>query len=421
MQDTVKCTGVDAKGYGKIYKYSMRDSSLPLLAKTLLAYLCSYAGSGYTAFPHREKVISDIGINKDTFCKHIKTLETRGYINRHKTFSGTVYEIKQAITDTNGARLELKQMGYGTVPKLVMLDASLSAKAKGLYAYFCSFAGAGKEAWPKGSTIMFDLKVSSNSLSKYLRELVEKGYVTAVQGYENGRYTQNTYKLNDVVKAPCIRSTVKARGKKKPHLVVSDVVENFIEISNQEKATSEKVMSEKTVYQKTGRRNIKNNSTRNISLSCDKESKDKKNNLAYARDGIVENRSFALSKKEVKELIGYMALYSECIQWASLKEQLGHFPKRTGRERFLQYGRFVLDEVVAQLFSLFKATSENVLVGNQLYRRTELLQGLMDAIDYETIRTLYLDVVDRGSRIKNVKKYLQASVLNLALAGTQRF
>ena len=58
---------IDSKGYGKIYKSVMRDRNLPLLAKTIYAYFCAYAGCGCQAFPKREKILNDLQINKDTF------------------------------------------------------------------------------------------------------------------------------------------------------------------------------------------------------------------------------------------------------------------------------------------------------------------------------------------------------------------
>ncbi len=65
---------IDAKGYGKIYKTVMRNRSLPLLAKTIYAYLCAYAGCGDSAFPKREKILRDLQMNKDTFTKHLARL-----------------------------------------------------------------------------------------------------------------------------------------------------------------------------------------------------------------------------------------------------------------------------------------------------------------------------------------------------------
>ena len=42
-------------------------------------------------------------------------------------------------------------MGYGIIPKYVMLDPDLTIEAKAIYAYFCSFAGSGNTAFPSRS------------------------------------------------------------------------------------------------------------------------------------------------------------------------------------------------------------------------------------------------------------------------------
>jgi len=47
---------IDSRGYGKIYKAIMRNQALPLLAKTIYAYFCAYAGNGTKAFPKRDKI-----------------------------------------------------------------------------------------------------------------------------------------------------------------------------------------------------------------------------------------------------------------------------------------------------------------------------------------------------------------------------
>jgi hypothetical protein len=52
----------------------------------------------------------------------------------------------------------VNSMGYGTIPKMVMRDRRLSATAKCIYAYFCSYAGAVKRS--PGELIIFDLQVT---------------------------------------------------------------------------------------------------------------------------------------------------------------------------------------------------------------------------------------------------------------------
>ena len=422
--DKVKVTGVDAKGYGKVYKLAMRDTTLSLVAKALLAYLCSYAGSGTSAFPRREKILRDMGINKDTFCKYMKALEQQSYITRHKTNSGSVYEIMQFVTGVNGAQIEVKSAGYGTIPKLVMLDSNLSAKAKGLYAYLCSFAGSGKSAWPKVATVLRDLSVSRNSYNKYLDELVGIGYISAAQKHESGRYGSNVYTLNETVFAPISNSSLqrplKATNQPRPSapIVVENCVENAVETVEIQNSTSEKIVSEKTAPQIFGHRNKNNKSTINSSLSFDKEEKGNKNNLAFTHEKIGVKTSPMMTRKQVKELIGYMDLYAECISWATLKETLGHFKSVGGRERFVKHSKTIVDELANQVFLFFKATGDSVLVGGILRNRESLQAALKHNLDADALSNLCCDTVNRGSEIKSLKNYLKASILNLAVAST---
>ena len=55
---------INSKGYGKIHKAVMRNSVFPLLAKTIYAYICAYAGCGCMAFPKWDKIVRDLQINK---------------------------------------------------------------------------------------------------------------------------------------------------------------------------------------------------------------------------------------------------------------------------------------------------------------------------------------------------------------------
>ena len=85
MADKLLVVGIDEKGYGKIYKLVMRDRDLPLTSKALYAYFCSYCGSGTTAFPSRDKIMSDLHFAKNTYTKHLNNLLTKKYLKRHRT------------------------------------------------------------------------------------------------------------------------------------------------------------------------------------------------------------------------------------------------------------------------------------------------------------------------------------------------
>ena len=216
---------IDAKGYGKIYKTVMRNRSIPLLAKTIYAYLCAYAGCGQSAFPKREKILRDLQINKDTFTKHLARLVKDGYIAKERTAAGNRYLILQSVPalEESPASLEKQNTdflvlenvaahGFGTVPKLVMLDPSLTPQAKAIYAYFASFTGAGTTAFPRRTTIMRELKIgSAGTYYQHFNQLVERGYITVEQQKSGGRFDVCIYRLNRerwIMGCPKNRNTV---------------------------------------------------------------------------------------------------------------------------------------------------------------------------------------------------------------------
>lgn len=67
--------------------------------------------------------------------------------------------------------------------------------AKAVYAYFCSFAGAGDTCFPSREKMCIDLAITKNTLSKYITQLVKNGYITVEQIKENGRFSRNVYTL----------------------------------------------------------------------------------------------------------------------------------------------------------------------------------------------------------------------------------
>ena len=113
---------------------------------------------------------------------------------------------------------KINSAGYGTIPKLVMQDRNLHAMAKALYAYFCSYTGAGNTCFPSRSKICYDLDISIDTFTKYLRDLVSYGYVEVKQVKDNGKFSYNLYtlldtvipcpKISDTGNPPCRESTV---------------------------------------------------------------------------------------------------------------------------------------------------------------------------------------------------------------------
>lgn len=85
--------------------------------------------------------------------------------------------------------------GYGIVPKAVMRDQRLTIDSKAIYAYLVSFAGAGKTAFPRRTTILTDLGLSKTTYYKHFSLLLQYDYIR-VQRKKNGNLlSRNVYVL----------------------------------------------------------------------------------------------------------------------------------------------------------------------------------------------------------------------------------
>ena len=85
--------------------------------------------------------------------------------------------------------------GFGFAPKLVMQDPRLSAIGKAIYCYFCSYAGAGKIAFPRVAKIMSDLKISKDTFYAHFKPLKTYGFIKVEQTRIDGKHSHNVYTL----------------------------------------------------------------------------------------------------------------------------------------------------------------------------------------------------------------------------------
>jgi len=97
---------------------------------------------------------------------------------------------------------KINSKGYGIIPKLVMQDKGLNHYSKLIYAYLCSYTGGGDTCFPTRKKICYDLGISFETFSKYLNQLVEKGYIKVEQSKVNGRFSHNVYTLCDTINPP---------------------------------------------------------------------------------------------------------------------------------------------------------------------------------------------------------------------------
>lgn len=111
-ENILKLDSLLSMGYGIIPKKAMRDKRLTPEAKAIYAYLCSFAGSGNTAFPSVDLMCAEIGMSEDRFYRHRKLLVQCGYIafkqirgGRGKTGSNvyTILQSQEEIRDSQNA------------------------------------------------------------------------------------------------------------------------------------------------------------------------------------------------------------------------------------------------------------------------------------------------------------------------------
>lgn len=144
-------------------------------------------------------------------------------------------------TDKLANILEVKGIhakGFGTIPKIVMQDRRLKPTAKAIYAYFCSYAGAGSTAFPSVNKIIYDLNMNKDTYYKHLDVLKDCGYVTVTPNRAEGnKFDNNIYTLifNPVAKVaeeekkPCPK---KSETGKKPFPKISDTEKSDTNIIN---------------------------------------------------------------------------------------------------------------------------------------------------------------------------------------------
>ena len=429
--------GIDEKGYGKVYKLVMRDKSLPLTAKALYAYFCSYAGGGSTAFPSRDKIISDLHLASNTYAKYLNCLLEKKYLKRHRTAAGNVYEIMTTVPDEDGNPVEVKSKGYGTVPKVAMLDDRLPVAAKAIYAYLCSYAGAGNTAYPKHTTILHELSIGRQKYYTYYALLIKLGYITPTQNIsEKGRFSSSTYLLNDVlgidprIDPEEVRKSVSISQKrerllKNQHTVDSAVSTELSTAISQKSAHGQTVTSQKSSHGATSQKsasgylrtaNINNNLHNKQIISPNGDMDEETSNIrACAREVNDPLSSHDSQKRKIQELIQYDRVWDGCQAMIPLKRILDPEFTNEMEAAYLADNKKVLDEIVRQAQNLLFGKSEFVKIDQTAHRRSDLFCKFEAAMCQKSdiIYEVVPRIVERMTDIRNLPAYIRKLLTNL--------
>lgn len=82
---------------------------------------------------------------------------------------------------------------YGIVLQRILRDSSLSAEAKAIYAYLCTFAGSDGTCYPSVSIMCKELDISENRFYRHMKHLRDRGIVTVEKTRSKCRFAQNVY------------------------------------------------------------------------------------------------------------------------------------------------------------------------------------------------------------------------------------
>ena len=213
LPDILRTSGIKSKGFGITPKYAMLDTDLTIQTKGIYAYFCSFTGRGNCAFPGRDRILKDLQLSKDTYYNHFNLLTKQGYITvtqeRAQQFFKNIYTIesypikfciqeKDALQNKVSSKIRMEgidSLGYGIIPKIVMIDSRLDIKAKAIYAYLCVFSGSGQNSYPKISNILHHLGIAKNTYYKHFNSLMELDYIKVEQRRINGKLSSNDYFL----------------------------------------------------------------------------------------------------------------------------------------------------------------------------------------------------------------------------------
>ena len=178
----------------------------------------------------------------------------------------------------NEIKLEgILSKGYGIIPKLVAQDTKLTAEAKAIYSYLCSYAGAGQTAFPSVSLMVHHLDMSENRFYKHRKYLVDRGYVSIERVRTDNGFSKNIYTLNQSVPLQnegignegIQNEDIRNKGTNNNSIKINNINKNSINKNSINKTDDDEDINkqiEKIVTQKI-KRNLSNAGIKNLTLT----------------------------------------------------------------------------------------------------------------------------------------------------------
>lgn len=404
MQDVLKIEGINSKGFGIIPKIVMQDTELSLIAKTIYAYFCSLAGNGTTAFPKRDTILHILNISKDYYYKNFKQLIDQGFIKveRANTFpynntyilvsNPKKYDEKDPRPKYNKNRgyikySGLKAFGFGIIPRAIFFDARLDAKAKGIYAYFCSLAGNGTTAFPERDLILHHLNIAPNTYYKYFDQLIQYNYISVVQRKsENGRFYINDYYINEYPNTSVVQNNLPCINlQDNDESSLNTDISPCINLQDNGKSSLNTDFSpcinlpDNTPPDNTGQDNYtinnitKNNITKNISIN-------------QASDRLIDNNS------EIDNYKMYRGIISKNIEYEHLK-------------KYIYKGDTLLDDILELMVETVCTKKRKIRVCGE-DKPASIVKSVLLKLNRGHIEYVIDSMKNNTTKVNNIEAYL---------------
>ena len=196
MKERISELPIMRNGYGSVSKAVMDNACLKPVAKAIYAYLAAHANQNRMAYPSHERIVSELHVGKESFYSNLRKLCDFGYVNIEREMGGTKYGRNQyhllplQDSDTD------EKKGYGLIPRLVMIDPTVSAKAKAIYAYLAAHAGVKRQLEIKTAIAQKQIGMNNDTFTKARDELVSSGLIryTEIRN-KDGKFLGSLYLL----------------------------------------------------------------------------------------------------------------------------------------------------------------------------------------------------------------------------------
>lgn len=293
--------------------------------------------------------------------------------------------------------------GYGILPKMVMLDRKLTIESKAIYSYFCSYAGAGNQAFPGTSKIQKDLCIGKDRYYKHFNLLKDLGYIKVEQVRNNkGLFKHNLYTL-----------VTNPEPKKEEKTPVDKSGKNNTEITK--KPSPQNQDTDKDELNTGFRPSLQNQDTDNPNT----DNRDTNINTLYKSNNSLYNHSFSLSKKEkermnerkikkikdkekLEEIFNQADINKEC-----LKDKYNPV-KRSIETLFFRSKPLIINNISISVDQIRKDLKElnsfHIEMGLRIFDEQSANQVIRNKISYLAV-CIYNAIFDMDLKIQNDLRY----------------